>query len=60
MQEVKLLAEKVTQLTPEALGIVASITGAPSHESFLQGFPLLMPSDLKQMRQLFRRMGLNQ
>jgi hypothetical protein len=40
------------------LGIVSSITGAPSEESFRQGFKLLVPEDLKTMRGLFRKMGL--
>ena len=57
--ELDILANKVKHLTPEALSIVSSITGAPSMESFKQGFELLSPDDLKSMRSLFRRMGLN-
>lgn len=57
-EELVALANKAMDLSPEALGIVASITGAPSADSFRQGFGLLQPQDLKQMRQLFRRMGL--
>ena len=58
-EELTALANKVQDLSPEALGIVASITGAPSTQSFKDGFRLLVPEDLKQMRMLFRRMGLN-
>lgn len=57
--ELDILANRVKNLTPEALSIVSSITGAPSMESFKQGFELLSPDDLKSMRSLFRRMGLN-
>ncbi len=57
-EELNALRNKVIDLTDQSLGIVASITGAPSVESFRQGFTLLTPQDLKQMRQLFRRMGL--
>lgn len=53
------LNEKVIGLSEEALDIVASITGAPSAESFREGFKLLVPDDLKSIRKLFRRMGLN-
>jgi hypothetical protein len=53
------LASKVVLLSEEALSIVASITGAPSVESFKQGFKLLTTEDLKSMRKLFRRMGLS-
>ena len=58
-EELQALAHKVADLSPEALGIVSSITGAPSAQSFQQGFRLLVPQDLRQMRQLFRRMGLH-
>lgn len=47
------------ELSREAVEIVSSITGAPSPESFLQGFPLLTTKDLQHMRALFRRMGLD-
>jgi len=57
-EELAALANKVEDLSLEALGVVASITGAPSSSSFREGFRLLVPEDLKQMRQLFRRMGL--
>ena len=57
-EELAALANKVEDLSLEALGVVASITGAPSSASFREGFRLLVPEDLKQMRQLFRRMGL--
>lgn len=59
VEELQVLATKVTQLTPEALEVVASITGAPSSQSFRDGFPQLTTKDLKSMRALFRRMGLN-
>ncbi len=58
-EELATLSDKVKNLSAEALGIVSSITGAPSAESFKAGFGLLKPEDLKQMRKLFRRMGLN-
>lgn len=53
------LYQRVQQLSPEALAIVASITGAESAEIFKQGFSMLTPLDLSSMRQLFKRMGLN-
>jgi len=59
-QELNALTNKVVDMSPSALGVVASITGAPSADSFKEGFPMLTPSDLKHMRQLFRRMGLNE
>jgi len=46
-------------MSDEAVGIVASITGAPSLDSFRKGFELLVDEDLKQMRHLFRNMGLS-
>ena len=58
-QELMILATKVKILPDEVLSIVANITGAPSVESFRQGFELLTVQDLKSMRALFRRMGLN-
>lgn len=57
-EELNALANKVVDLSDPSLGIVASITGAPSTASFREGFAQLTPGDLKQMRQLFRRMGL--
>lgn len=57
--ELSLLASKVQSLSNDALTIISSITGAPSAESFRQGFVLLTTADLKSMRALFRRMGLN-
>lgn len=57
-EELQLLCGRVTALSDEVLGLVASITGAPSVQSFREGFPLLVTDDLKQMRALFRRMGL--
>jgi hypothetical protein len=59
LEELRILAQRVKGLTDEAVGIVSSITGAPSTESFKKGFDLLTTNDLKAMRQLFRRMGLN-
>jgi hypothetical protein len=58
LTELQALAAKVTTLSDEVIDIIASITGAPSIDSFKQGFPMLTTSDLKQMRALFRRMGL--
>jgi hypothetical protein len=57
-EELQALCNKVVDLSDNTLGVVASITGAPSTSSFRAGFPMLTPADLKQMRQLFRRMGL--
>lgn len=57
--ELLALSEKLKELDDETVKIVSSITGAPSAESFREGFPLLSVEDLKQMRSLFRRMGLN-
>ena len=56
--ELDALRERSRRLTDAALGIVSSITGAPSKESFREGFELLTTEDLKSMRALFRRMGL--
>jgi hypothetical protein len=58
-EELSALGSKVAELTSEALEVVASITGAPSSQSFRDGFPQLTTNDLKSMRALFRRMGLN-
>ena len=58
-EELVALAKRVSQLSDAALGIVSSITGAPSVQSFREGFKMLVPEDLRSMRQLFRRMGLN-
>ena len=58
-EDLAALATAAAALSEEALGIVASITGAPSAASFRQGFALLVPEDLKSMRRLFRRMGIN-
>jgi hypothetical protein len=57
-QELQQLTKKVEMLSDDALEIIASITGAPSVSSFREGFPLLTVTDLKAMRALFRRMGL--
>ena len=59
IEDISLLALKVRNLSEEAVTIVSSITGAPSPESFKEGFELLQPNDLKSMRKLFRNMGLN-
>eukprot|EP01041_Mallomonas_annulata_P004085 gene4085-8124_t len=56
--ELATLTARVDALSDDVLGIVASITGAPSTQSFRDGFPMLTPEDLKSMRALFRRMGL--
>lgn len=58
-EELMSLTEKLTQLDDETVSIISSITGAPSPASFREGFPQLSVEDLKQMRGLFRRMGLN-
>lgn len=58
VEELAELAHRVENLSEDALKMVASITGAPSPESFRAGFPLLSTVDLKSMRALFRRMGL--
>ena len=52
------LRSRIKVLSHEATEIVASITGAPSVESFRTGFEILTISDLDSMRKLFRRMGL--
>lgn len=57
--ELAALSARVHGLSDATLGIVASITGAPSVASFREGFTLLTPTDLKSMRALFRRMGLS-
>ena len=57
-QELQQLRKQVEGLSDEVLGIVGNITGAPSVQSFREGFKLLTPTDLKAMRRLFRSMGL--
>jgi Rps23 Pro-64 3,4-dihydroxylase Tpa1-like proline 4-hydroxylase len=57
-QDLANLGTRVSELSDETLGIVSGITGAPSVESFREGFPLLGKEDIKNMRKLFRRMGL--
>lgn len=52
------LSERVKQLSDETADVVASITGAPSVDSFRTGFEMLTVEDLQSMRRLFRRMGL--
>lgn len=59
VEELADLTATVRGLSEDSLSIVASITGAPSVASFREGFELLSPTDLKSMRQLFRRMGLH-
>ena len=58
-QELVKLRTKVQRMSDEAVGIVSSITGAPSISSFREGFQLLVKEDLQQMRSLFRNMGLS-
>lgn len=58
IEELAALQEAVKNLSRQAVEIVSAITGAPSPDSFLEGFPLLTVDDLKNMRSLFRRMGL--
>lgn len=59
-EELQALARRLQSLDDETVSIVSSITGAPSAASFREGFPQLSVQDLKQMRGLFRRMGLNE
>jgi hypothetical protein len=59
-EELLSLSEKLKLLDDETVKIISSITGAPSSESFREGFPMLSVEDLKQMRGLFRRMGLDE
>ena len=59
MDELKSLTDRVALLSEEALQIVASITGAKSPSIFKEGFWTLTVNDIKSMRSLFRRMGLN-
>jgi hypothetical protein len=56
--ELEDLAARVVELSDETAGVVASVTGAPSVESFRTGFTMLTVQDLQAMRSLFRRMGL--
>jgi hypothetical protein len=58
VEELASLNAQVKGLSDQCLGIVAAITGAPSVASFREGFALLVPEDLKSMRKLFRKMGL--
>lgn len=58
IDELQTLCQRVVQLSPAAVEIVSSITGALSPQSFRDGFPGLTTNDLKSMRALFRRMGL--
>jgi hypothetical protein len=48
----------VKELSDDVIEIVSNITGAPSVDSFRDGFELLTTRDLRQMRGLFQRMGL--
>ena len=57
--ELQSLRNQVGLLSEEALTIVASITGAKSPAVFKEGFRTLTVNDIKSMRSLFRRMGLN-
>jgi hypothetical protein len=57
-QELSVLAGRVKQMSNDVIHIVANITGAPSVESFRNGFDLFVPEDLKAMRKLFRNMGM--
>ena len=59
-EELRGLSERLKALDDETVSIISSITGAPSPASFREGFPLLSVEDLRQMRGLFRRMGLNE
>lgn len=56
--ELRELQDLVKELSDDVIEIVSNITGAPSLESFRDGFEMLTVNDLKQMRGLFRRMGL--
>jgi hypoxia-inducible factor (prolyl hydroxylase) len=57
-KELSFLVGRVRAMNDEALNIVASITGAKSVTVFREGFEMLSVLDLKGMRQLFRRMGM--
>jgi hypothetical protein len=59
-EELQGLSARLLGLDDETVNIISSITGAPSSASFREGFPLLSVEDLKQMRGLFRRMGLDE
>ena len=59
VDELNFLTSQVASLSSEALTIVASITGAKSPAVFKEGFKTLTVNDIKSMRSLFRRMGLN-
>ena len=56
--ELRELQDLVKELSDDVIEIVSNITGAPSLQSFRDGFEMLTVNDLKQMRGLFRRMGL--
>ena len=58
-EELEILMKRVASMSEEALNIAASITGAKSPLIFKEGFKSLTVKDLKSMRSLFRRMGLN-
>jgi hypoxia-inducible factor prolyl hydroxylase len=58
-EELADLQKRAAALSDEAVVIVSSITGAPSPSSFREGFTLLQTDDVKSMRALFRRMGLD-
>ena len=59
IKELKHLQTQVINLSSDAIEIVASITGAPSVQSFRDGFAMLTIQDIVSMRALFRKMGLH-
>ena len=58
-EDLAALQARAAALSNEAVDIVGSITGAPSAASFREGFTLLAPGDVVNLRSLFRRMGLH-
>lgn len=56
--ELQELQRDVRGLSDDVIEIISNITGAPSIQSFRDGFEMLTVNDVKQMRSLFRRMGL--
>ena len=56
--ELQRLLKKLETLSDASVEIISNITGAASVSAFREGFSLLVPQDLDQMRALFRNMGL--
>lgn len=49
---------RVARMTVPALGIVASITGAPSTQAFVDAVSAMGPPDIMRLRQSLANMGL--